>query len=141
MNEILNQYFHHLIEEKGEFKEETTEALCSVLEYFFKQIVVDLQNKHQTNEKIKPVDIPAVLKTLNFPDTFIHNNEKTFYNYKKEEKSLKIKRLREAGFGATNEHAQFHQHILDSKHLSYVRDEGQEIYTGDSDEASEFDSA
>ena len=141
MNELLHQYFQHILEEKGEFKEETAAALDSVLECFFKQFVADLQNKHKKDEKIKPYDIPIVLKNLNFSDAFIHNNEKAFYNYKKEEKSLKIKRLREAGFGATNEHAQLHQRILDSKHQSYVRNEEQEIYIGESEETSEFDSA
>ena len=40
MNELLHQYFQHILEEKGEFKEETAAALDSVLECFFKQCTV-----------------------------------------------------------------------------------------------------
>lgn len=140
MNEKIQQGIIQIIEEKGQFQEETKNALEVVLDCFLKQFVVNLRDVHDTKEKIKPIDIPATLKNLNFSDTFIYKNKEAFDNYIKEQKSLKIKRLREAGFGATNEHAQLHRRILDSPHQSYVRNETQEILMEGSDDDSEFGS-
>lgn len=141
MDETIRQDINHIIENTAEFQDDTVNALGSVLDYFLQQIVVELQNNHKQNEKIKPKDIPIALKTLNFSDAFIYNNEEAFNNYIQEQKTLKIKRLKEAGFGATNEHGQLHQRILESSHQSYVRNEDQEISIEETDDASEFDSA
>ena len=124
-SKILNQ-LPNLISLKGEFNHNVVDALSVFASGFLEHIVsvIQTQQKESSNNfPIRPCDVTDALKKLNFKGVFINKHKKIFNEYLNDQKNLKLQRLRDAGYGATNEHVQFIQRILECPHQTYVHDE------------------
>ncbi|KAH0793040.1 hypothetical protein GPJ56_003091 [Histomonas meleagridis] len=126
--ELWNQWTT-LIKKKGEFRQDTSDALACILNRFFEQIVGDAIQLKNTNT-LTPSDIFNALENRHL-NILLANAKKDYIDNLNKIKHEKIVALRNAGYGATSDHVSFVRKVLASQHLEYQQPETYDFDTDD----------